>query len=777
MGLEAYSDDELMGMLGDERPANDLSSYSDDELMEMAGTKPPEKPGLLSRMGTDIGKAYTELTTPLESEGGMTDLLPRIGEKALRTAGHLGSAAGEVFMEGAKGLYNLTTSPYTRENIKDAFSYLANTDIGKAQIETGKGLANAYKSLKKEYPRAAEDIEAGASALNLIPAYQIGKAAVPAATAISGGIVRTPKAIKNALYPEPTFDEAIGQVLQGKTKDIPKGKKALSAIDTSDVNTYAELGKKIDDAIPNYAKQVDAELLKDPVVYPLDDLSTIKTTKGGSRVSNNYVEDSIDHLEELYIKTGDSVKAVEMGELRARASENGLTKKEVNDIARTYNSEFKDKAFSKANDEPLTSVNAQAYQNTRQGLKEVARRGLDDTAKELDSTISSLYNTKRLIDKNVEAANRLRQKVDERGLGEKIGRAALVAIDVATMGTLKGAFLKMLPRGLGYKTKNFIDLEESLSRNLRIINKELNRIEKVSSPEPTGPVAGPPPRSDSGSGYIPDPYRNRPPTYDAVYDESLLPNSPPRLPGPQGLLPEPPPSRPIPPRPGTEPPTPIVQPGATSGGKQPLSVEKAQYNGKTHLIMKEGRKDVGEIAFIERADGNAEISNVLVQPAFQRQGQGTELYRKAFDEAQAQGKKLFISNDRTPDAIKLHEQFSKKGILKADGEISFESPSPLPEVGAVSAKDAAYETRRAALQDLTKLRESKPRPIEKRFGTDGPNPEQKVAYDAEVKDWNRRYREANKAFKEADTAEANLSKKTETGMTAREAREIFKRNP
>jgi len=132
-----------------------------------------------------------------------------------------------------------------------------------------------------------------------------------------------------------------------------------------------------------------------------------------------------------------------------------------------------------------------------------------------------------------------------------------------------------------------------------------------------------------------------------------------------------------------------VQAEAQVEGKQPflanaeipLSIEKAQYNGKTHLIARQGteqykRKNVGEIAFVNRADGNAEISNVSVSPDMQRSGYGTELYRKAFEEAQSQGKKLYISNDRTPDAIKLHEQFKKKGILKEDGEIIFDDNKP-----------------------------------------------------------------------------------------------------
>jgi len=279
------------------------------------------------------------------------------------------------------------------------------------------------------------------------------------------------KYIVGKILNKPTPEAALGQVLQGKTKDMAKGKRAFGAIDTTGSKTYADLSKKIDDAIPNYAKLQDAELLKDPKIYKLDELVTKQKTQGGVEVTNNFVKDALENLKELYGKTKDLVKAGNIDELIIQAETKGLTKKEVNDIARVYGSEYN--AFSSSSGEALTSVNKQAYENTRKGLKEVSRRGLDSTAKELDTTMSALLNTRRLMDKNVEAANRLRQKVDERGLGEKIGRGLLVAMDWATLGTVKGAALKALPRGLGYKVKNYIDLEEALTRNLKIINEGL----------------------------------------------------------------------------------------------------------------------------------------------------------------------------------------------------------------------------------------------------------------------------------------------------------------
>ena len=89
------------------------------------------------------------------------------------------------------------------------------------------------------------------------------------------------------------------------------------------------------------------------------------------------------------------------------------------------------------------------------------------------------------------------------------------------------------------------------------------------------------------------------------------------------------------------------------------------------LIFKQNRKEIGEIAATKREDGNYEVSNVLVWPGHQRQGHGTEFYRNLYSRVQSEGKKLFVSNDRTDDAKALHQSMEQKGLLTPDGEIRF----------------------------------------------------------------------------------------------------------
>lgn len=272
--------------------------------------------------------------------------------------------------------------------------------------------------------------------------------------------------------PEKTLPGAVGEIIQGKPDDIARGLEALKAVDTSNVKTYAELGTKIDDGIESLSRVVDDELAKDVSKIKLADLNTNLKTKSGNAVSTNYVKTALEHLKELYTKTGEVDKAGSVDELIENANTNGLSKVEINDIARVYNTEFGSKAFSPATGDPLTSVNAQLYENVRKGVKTKAREGIGgEKARTADQTVSALYNTKKLVQKNTEAVNKLQQKIAERGIFEKAGYYLSKYADIATGGTIRGLVGGILPRGAGYKTMNALDLEERLESNLEIINR------------------------------------------------------------------------------------------------------------------------------------------------------------------------------------------------------------------------------------------------------------------------------------------------------------------
>lgn len=269
--------------------------------------------------------------------------------------------------------------------------------------------------------------------------------------------------------PKPTAIQAVGQVLQGKTEDIEEGVKAFANLNIEGVKASTGLLKKIDDTISTLAKQVDDILAKDTTLTKLKDLVIEGKTAAGKIIKNNPVETGLKHLEELYTKTGDLVSAQNIKDILKKAKTVGLRRLEVNDASRVYGQEFGQKAFSKLGD-PLTSVNAQLFENTRKSLKEIARKGLGGSkAEALDKAMSSLYNTRTLIRKNVDAVTKLQQKIQERGLFEKIGHTVSKYGDILTGGSIRGLVGGLLPRGAGYKVMNALDLEAQLAKNLKII--------------------------------------------------------------------------------------------------------------------------------------------------------------------------------------------------------------------------------------------------------------------------------------------------------------------
>ena len=279
--------------------------------------------------------------------------------------------------------------------------------------------------------------------------------------------------IPEIISPSPKPLEAVGQVLQGKTKDIKAGLQSIANLDTSKVKTFKDLENVITDKIKELAGKVDVDLLADKTVKKLKDLKVVTKTASGAKVVSQPVKRALDQLLELYNKIGDDLQLAELKEFISKAKKTGLTSKEINDLARKYGQEFGEKAFSKLG-EPLTSVNAKLFENTRKSLKDIARNTIKgDVAKQADELMSKLYNTKNLISKNVEAVAKLRQKIRDRGLFEKVGHSLAKYADVLSGGTIRGIMGGLLPRGVGYKTLNALDLEKHLKKNLEVIQKAI----------------------------------------------------------------------------------------------------------------------------------------------------------------------------------------------------------------------------------------------------------------------------------------------------------------
>lgn len=294
---------------------------------------------------------------------------------------------------------------------------------------------------------------------------------------VQQGVSKTKEALKP---PTPSPQQAMGQVLQGETGDVMAGFKAMQGLDKVKLKnltastTFKELADKSDNFIKQLAGKVD-DTLDNTTPVNLKDLQWIGKTKAGQPVKVDFVTRAMGNLKELYKKIGDDVEVKNMDDWIKQANTVGLTRRQVNNLSRKYGIEFSDKAFNKMGD-PLTSVNAQGFELTRKGLKQTARGGMGGKqAQALDETVSNLYTFKKLVSKNAEAVQKLSQKIQERGLLEKIGHHATKVLDVLSGGSLRGMIGGLLPRGAGYKVMNALDLQEVLQKNLKVIENALEK--------------------------------------------------------------------------------------------------------------------------------------------------------------------------------------------------------------------------------------------------------------------------------------------------------------
>ena len=398
------------------------------------------------------------------------------GEKAftprtqLRVAGAAAGAVSDVGFEAIK----LLAPKFVEDLVSKAGEKVADTEVAQA-------FAEKYTELQEKYPEAMKDIENIIDIAALVP---IGKGAEVGIKTTEKGIQKISKVTGEAIEASRVaritkaggeIDDIVGKIVQGKTKDISKAKKALSYLDTTGVKTYSDLRTKLDDGIEALAKKVDdtLEASGDEVgLLKSKQLGTV-TEVGKTKVKQNFVNDAVKQLDELYTKIKDAPNKARIGELKTKLSKEGLTLKELNDLAREYNTAFSNKGFSKIG-EALTSINAQAFENTRKGIKNVVRSKIpDDVTKMLDQRMSEMYNTRRLVSNMEEKVNSLYQKAKKRGVMENIARKAADVVDAATFGTVSGFVSRMLPSNVGLKVMNSIDLEKALTKRLAKLNKLL----------------------------------------------------------------------------------------------------------------------------------------------------------------------------------------------------------------------------------------------------------------------------------------------------------------
>lgn len=433
--------------------------------------------GAVKEFGSDVVSAFKErgsnikeAVVPDNQEEAQKMIKGGQGKIALRVGGQVGGLVGDLELSVLK-----LVAPKFAED-------LAMKGLQKvSETEFVQNVTQKLDEFKQKHPEAAQDLEDVVNIAAIIPYVKGTEVAVKGTqkglqtvSKVTDKVIDSNRASRIANATD-EIDSVVGKIVQGKTDDVLKAKKALSTINTEGIKTYSELGDRIDDGIEALAGKVD-DLLEETgaKVGQLKSDKLVTATKVGNKsIKQKFVNDALDQLDELYVKIKDAPKKAAIMQLKTKLAKEGLSLKELNDLSRTYNKEFGKKAFSKLGD-PLTSVNAQAFENTRKGIKNVVRNLMpDDTVKMLDERMSDLYNTNRLVGKMEEKVNALYQKASKRGVLERVSRGAADVVNAATFNTLSGFISRMLPSNVGLKVLNSIDLEKALSKNLKNLDKLL----------------------------------------------------------------------------------------------------------------------------------------------------------------------------------------------------------------------------------------------------------------------------------------------------------------
>jgi hypothetical protein len=246
--------------------------------------------------------------------------------------------------------------------------------------------------------------------------------------------------------------------------------RALRELDLDGVETNADLIARADEKIKNISENLDAVLETNPTKRNLKQLE-YSTSVDGKTVRTNYVEQAIDQLEKEYIKTNNVAGVAQVQSLRNKANIEGLTIKEVNDLAKLHGKDLS--GFSPLTNELSSGLAKQAAENTRKGLKDTARSNFGDKVyKEADRAISDISRIKKLAEDRATKVEKFKSTQVSPSLISRASGLMEQAINIATLGTSRSLVSAALKGASKAETKlNALDLEARLAKDLRLIQE------------------------------------------------------------------------------------------------------------------------------------------------------------------------------------------------------------------------------------------------------------------------------------------------------------------
>lgn len=279
------------------------------------------------------------------------------------------------------------------------------------------------------------------------------------------------KVIANRAANVVKVNDLVNVITRGKPGALAATKNTIFSMDTTGLKTFEQLATKAGEMEGVLRNSVDDVLSQNPTLYKLPELNIVK--------GYNYTEKALNVLEDLYIETINPDLLELVKELSVKAKTEGLTSKEINDLAREFGTEVASKGYNAKTGEPLKGINAQMEQNIRTGMKDTVRalNGNNlDLLTNLDGTLSEFISTKDLFVKLAQETTtkgaRLFPENQLLQVGAQVGATAATAANLATGGGLMGLINKIIPANkLFNKNMSVLDLQKILEKTLTNVKK------------------------------------------------------------------------------------------------------------------------------------------------------------------------------------------------------------------------------------------------------------------------------------------------------------------
>jgi len=276
--------------------------------------------------------------------------------------------------------------------------------------------------------------------------------------------VRPPKAQRNLNE----IKKRTGEIIQGKTNDIVNATRELSKVDPKHFTTYESGEAALNKKINTINEGLEKSLATDKRLFKVEDLNYNRNIGGKNEVFND-VNAGLNQLEEFYTKTNNVNGLSMVGKIKSKLQNEGLNLVEINNLAKLHGKELS--GFN-ANGELASGLSRQSAENTRIGIKKIARDKFDNPLYEsADESMSNLIKVRDQFTEMKEKVNILKQKIQNRSLGEKVGNLFGKVINLVGLGSPKGFVESFLPRGRGLKVLNALEIEQNLEKNLKRIQK------------------------------------------------------------------------------------------------------------------------------------------------------------------------------------------------------------------------------------------------------------------------------------------------------------------